>query len=60
MGWVREFGINFCLFSVSDLQAAMTPDDGHGKSSRVSTAFRATSIPRIEERFDLVLREAFG
>jgi len=61
MGWVREFGINFCLFPYLIFKQPPTPDDGHNEVVRANVYGVPRDIhARIEERFDLVLREAFG
>jgi crotonobetaine/carnitine-CoA ligase len=61
MGWVREFGINFCLFPYLIFKQPPTPDDGHNEVVRANVYGVPRDIhPRIEERFDMVLREAFG
>ena len=61
MGWVREFGINFCLFPYLIFKQPESPEDGHNEVVRANVY----GVPRdihavIEKRFDLVLREAFG
>jgi acyl-CoA synthetase (AMP-forming)/AMP-acid ligase II len=61
MGWVRTHGINFCLFPYLIFKQPETPDDGRNEVVRANVY----GVPReihalIEQRFDLVLREAFG
>jgi long-chain acyl-CoA synthetase len=61
MGWVRPYGINFCLFPYLIFKQPETPDDGRNDVVRANVY----GVPReihalIEQRFDLVLREAFG
>jgi len=61
MGWVRTYGINFCLFPYLIFKQPETADDGRNEIVRANVY----GVPReihalIEERFDLVLREAFG
>jgi acyl-CoA synthetase (AMP-forming)/AMP-acid ligase II len=61
MGWVRTYGINFCLFPYLIFKQPETPDDGRNDVVRANVY----GVPReihalIEQRFDLVLREAFG
>ncbi|MEO8136495.1 MAG: AMP-binding protein, partial [Betaproteobacteria bacterium] len=61
MGWVRAFGINFCLFPYLIFKQPEAPEDGRNEVVRANVY----GVPRdihalIEQRFDLVLREAFG
>lgn len=61
MGWVRQFGINFCLFPYLIFKQPERPEDGHNEVIRANVYGVPRDIhARIEERFDLVLREAFG
>ena len=61
MGWVREHHINFCLLPYLVIKQPPSPDD------RINDLVRCNvyGIPKdvhaaIEERFDLIAREAFG
>jgi acyl-coenzyme A synthetase/AMP-(fatty) acid ligase len=61
MGWVREYGINFCLFPYLVYKQDASLDDGCNDVVRANVY----GVPRelhakIEQRFDLVAREAFG
>lgn len=59
--WVRNHRINFCLFPLILYKAPESPFDGQNELVRVNVY----GIPRdihakVEERFDLVAREAYG
>jgi acyl-CoA synthetase (AMP-forming)/AMP-acid ligase II len=61
MGWVREHRINFCLLPYLVLKQPPAPEDRHHELIRCNVY----GIPKVihaelEERFDLVAREAFG
>jgi crotonobetaine/carnitine-CoA ligase len=61
MGWVREYGIQFCLFPYLVFKQDPSPEDGRNDVIRANVY----GVPRdlhakIEQRFDLVAREAFG
>jgi crotonobetaine/carnitine-CoA ligase len=61
MAWVREHRINFCLLPYLVLKQPPSPDDRAHELVRCNVY----GIPKglhaaIEERFDLVAREAFG
>ena len=61
MGWVREFGINFCLFPYLIFKQPPSPEDGRNEVVRANLYGVPRDIhAKIEARFDLVLREAFG
>ncbi|SAI41681.1 fatty acid CoA ligase [Bordetella ansorpii] len=61
MQWVREFRINFCLLPYLVYKQPEHPDDGANALVRANVY----GVPRelhakIEQRFDVVAREAFG
>lgn len=61
MSWVRDYKINFCLFPYLVYKQDEQPEDGQNEVVRANVY----GVPRelhakIEERFDLVAREAFG
>lgn len=61
MSWVRKYDINFCLLPYLVYKQEAHPDDGANKLVRANVY----GVPRelhekIETRFDLVAREAFG
>jgi len=61
MTWVREFHINFCLLPYLVIKQPPHPDDALNDLIRCNVY----GIPKdvhgaIEERFDLIAREAFG
>ncbi|VVE55060.1 class I adenylate-forming enzyme family protein [Pandoraea sputorum] len=61
MSWVRQYDINFCLLPYLVYKQDAHPDDGVNKLVRANVY----GVPRelhekIETRFDLVAREAFG
>lgn len=61
MGWVREYGINFCLLPYLVHKQPEAPNEKAHALVRVNVY----GIPKdlhinLEERFDLIAREAFG
>ena len=61
MGWVREYHINFCLLPYLVIKQPASPDDKFNELVRCNVY----GVPKdlhstIEERFDLIAREAFG
>lgn len=61
MQWVREYDINFCLFPYLVYKQPETPEDGHNAVVRANVYGVPRDLhARIEQRFDLVAREAFG
>ena len=59
--WVREHGIEFCLFPFLVYKNPPTPDDRLDSLIRGNIYGVAPAIhARIEERFDFCAREAFG
>jgi acyl-CoA synthetase (AMP-forming)/AMP-acid ligase II len=61
MGWVREHHINFCLLPYLVIKQPETPGEAKHELIRCNVY----GIPKgvhaaIEERFDLIAREAFG
>jgi crotonobetaine/carnitine-CoA ligase len=61
IGWIREHRIQFCLFPEAAYKQAPAPDDPDNEIVRVSTyGFPRQEQARLEQRFDLVAREAFG
>jgi crotonobetaine/carnitine-CoA ligase len=60
MGWVRTYGINFCLFPYLIFKQPPTRTTAHEIVRANVYGVPRDIHPRIEERFDMVLREAFG
>lgn len=61
MDWVRDYKINFCLFPYLVFKQPPTPSDGNNEVVRANVYGVPRDIHRsIEQRFDLVAREAFG
>lgn len=61
MDWVREHQINFCLLPYLVHKQPETPDDRNHALIRVNVYGMPKDIhAEMEERFDLIAREAFG
>ena len=61
MGWVREHRINFCLLPYLVLKQPPHPDDRRHELVRCNVYGLPKVIhAQLEERFDLIAREAFG
>lgn len=61
MGWVREHQINFCLLPYLVHKQPETPDDKNHALVRVNVYGMPKDLQAgMEERFDLIAREAFG
>lgn len=61
MGWVREHRINFCLLPYLVLKQPPSPDDKKHDLVRCNVYGLPKVIHQeLEDRFDLVAREAFG
>jgi crotonobetaine/carnitine-CoA ligase len=61
MDWVRAHEISFCLFPYLIYKQPPRPEDGRNDVVRANVYGVPRDIhAKIEERFDLVLREAFG
>ena len=61
MGWVREHRINFCLLPYLVHKQPETPDDRNHALVRVNVYGMPKDLQAsLEERFDLIAREAFG
>lgn len=61
MGWVREYKINFCLLPYLVFKQPATPEDRQNDLVRCNVYGLPKGIhAAIEERFDLIAREAFG
>ena len=61
IGWIREHGIEFCLFPEAAYKQPPNDDDRDNAVVRVSTyGFPKHEQKRLEERYDFVAREAFG
>lgn len=61
MGWVREHQINFCLLPYLVYKQPETPDDKNHALIRVNVYGMPKDLQAaMEERFDLIAREAFG
>lgn len=61
MEWIRRYRINFCLFPQIVLKQPVSPLDGDNEIVRVNVygLHKETHI-ELEQRFNLVAREAFG
>ncbi len=61
MGWVREHRINFCLFPEIVFKQPPSPHDRDNEIVRVNVyGLHKENHAALEERFDLIAREAFG
>jgi crotonobetaine/carnitine-CoA ligase len=61
MEWVRRYRINFCLFPPIVLKQAPSPQDRDNEIVRANVyGLHKEQHAALEERFDLVAREAFG
>jgi acyl-CoA synthetase (AMP-forming)/AMP-acid ligase II len=61
MSWVRKHRINFCLFPEVVLKQPPTPHDRDNEIVRVNVyGLHKENHAALEERFDLIAREAFG
>jgi crotonobetaine/carnitine-CoA ligase len=61
MGWVRKHQINFCLLPYLVHKQLETPDDKNHALVRVNVYGMPKDLQAdMEERFDLIAREAFG
>ncbi|MBK9607551.1 MAG: acyl--CoA ligase [Betaproteobacteria bacterium] len=61
MGWVREHKINFCLLPYLVFKQPPTPEDRDNELIKCNIYGVPKGIhAAIEERFDLIAREAFG
>ena len=61
MGWVREHRINFCLLPYLVYKQPPTPEDRDNELIKCNVYGLPKGIhAAIEERFDLIAREAFG
>lgn len=61
MRWVREHRINFALFPELVFKLAPAPEDADNEIVRVNVYGLSPDVHQaLEERFDLIAREAFG
>lgn len=61
MQWVRDYQINFCLLPYLVYKQPEHPDDGRNALVRANVYGVPRDLHgRIEQRFDVVAREAFG
>lgn len=61
MQWVRNYQINFCLMPYIVLKQPRDPEDEHNQLTKVNVYGMPKALHHeIEERFDLIAREAFG
>lgn len=61
MEWVRQCRINFCLFPQIVLKQPPSPEDSKNEIIRVNVyGLHKETHTELEERFNLVAREAFG
>lgn len=61
MQWVRDYRINFCLLPYLVLKQPPSPDDKNHELVRCNVYGIPKNIhAELEERFDLIAREAFG
>lgn len=61
MQWVREYRINFCLLPYLVLKQPVAPDERDHELVRCNVYGIPKNIhAELEERFDLIAREAFG
>lgn len=61
MQWVREYEINFCLLPYLIFKQPPHPQDGKNTLVRANVYGAPTDLhAKIEQRFDVVAREAFG
>jgi crotonobetaine/carnitine-CoA ligase len=61
MGWVRQYRINFCLFPEVVFKQPPSPHDRENAIVRVNVyGLHKENHAALEERFDLIAREAFG
>ncbi len=61
MHWVRQHGIEFCLLPNVLLKQASSPDERNHKLVKGNVyGFSKSDHAALEERYDLIAREAFG
>ena len=61
MEWIRRYRINFCLFPQIVLKQPPSPSDRDNEIVRVNVyGLHKETHTELEERFNLVAREAFG
>jgi len=61
MHWVREYDIEFCLLPNVLLKQAPSPEDRNHKLVKGNVyGFAKSDHAALEERYDLIAREAFG
>ncbi|SSW64757.1 Long-chain-fatty-acid--CoA ligase [Achromobacter veterisilvae] len=61
MQWVRDYEINFCLMPYLIYKQEPQPEDGKNRLVRANIYGAPRDLhARIEQRFDVVAREAFG
>ena len=61
MHWVREHNIEFCLLPNVLLKQAPSPEDRNHKLVKGNVyGFARSDHAALEERYDLIAREAFG
>ncbi len=61
MGWLRQYRINFCLFPEVVFKQPPSPDDRDNDIVRVNVyGLHKENHRALEERFDFIVREAFG
>jgi crotonobetaine/carnitine-CoA ligase len=61
MGWVRQHRINFCLFPEVVFKQPPSPLDRENEIVRVNVyGLHKENHAALEQRFDLIAREAFG
>src|SRR5262249_38290375 len=61
MGWVRQYDISFCLMPNVILKQPETPDDRRNSLVKCNVyGFAPAEHAALEQRFDVIAREAFG